>query len=78
MDDELNYCDENPAHEGVVKVGAWIESDAHIVRALQLWQALDSTIVLPDFLLKALFAMVTKEPAVPPRERLAMPNRRIR
>ena len=56
-------ADEDPAHEGAVKVGVWMEPEAHIARALQLWHPMDSTIVLPDSLMKALFAMVTKEPA---------------
>ena len=49
-----------------------MEPEGHIARALQLFHPMDSTIVLPDRLMKALFAMVTKEPAVLARERLEM------
>jgi len=70
--EELEVADEDPAHEGAVKVGVWMEPEAHIARALQLWHPMDSTIVLPDSLMKALFAMVTKEPAAIARVRLEM------
>ena len=55
-----------------VKVGISMEPGAHIARALQLLHPMDSTIVLPDPLKKALFNMITKEPAEIARERLEM------
>jgi len=54
------------------KVGVLMELEAHIARALQLPHPMDSAIVLPDQLKKALFSMVTKEPALVARERLEM------
>ena len=55
-----------------LKVGVWMEPEAHIARALLLHHPMDTTIVLPDPLKKALFAMLTKEPAALARERLEM------
>ncbi|CAL1147122.1 unnamed protein product [Cladocopium goreaui] len=55
-----------------LKVGVWMEPEAHIARALQLCHPMDTTIVLPDPLKKTLFSMLTKEPAVLARERLEM------
>ena len=55
---------------GGIKVGVWADPEAYIARALQLVHPTDSTIVLPDRLMKAWFTMVTKEPAVLARERV--------
>ena len=67
---EVAEDEEVQSNGGGIKVGVWMDPEAYIARALQLVHPTDSTIVLPDRLMKALFTMVTKELAVLARERL--------
>ena len=66
--EELEVAAAEQSVETGVKVGISMEPGAHIARALQLLHPMDSTIVLPDPLKKALFNMITKEPAEIARE----------
>ena len=55
-----------------IKVGIFLEPDNHMDQAVQLHHPMDTTIVLPDPLLRVLFKLLTKEPAELARERLDM------
>ena len=70
--EELEVAAAEQSTDAGVKVGISMEPETHIARALQLFHPMDSTIVLPDPLKKALFNMITKEPAEIARERLEM------
>lgn len=68
--DKVKVAEEVQSNGSGIKVGVWVEPEDHMARALQPAHPIDYTIVLPDRLMKALFARVTKGPAALDRERL--------
>ena len=55
-----------------VKIGVFLEPEEHMRTALAMRHPMDTTLVLPDLLKRAVFKMMTVEPHMLAKERLDM------
>eukprot|EP00435_Cladocopium_sp_Y103_P032079 s2147_g8.t1 len=72
--DRIKVADnlEEQKSENLVKVGVYLEPEQHMFDAGRLSHPMDTSTVLPDDLKRALFSLLTREPADLARERLNM------